>query len=182
MAGYASQGPAGHAPRLAVGDGPEQAPPSRKRDGGPGIDGGAGNAALASSLAASRGDLVRSVLSEPGRPVGGDVEALFRDTTGGDASGIVVHEGPEAAEAAASVEARMFASGRHIVAPDGLDVTSREGVFSTVHEIHHIVNQQAKGDVDGTDTGDGLSISDPADRFEQEADAVAALAVEQTFE
>jgi hypothetical protein len=79
------------------------------------------------------------------------------------------------------VDAEMFASGHHIVAPKGLDVTTREGAFKTVHEVHHIVNQQAKGPVEGTETGDGLKISDPGDRHEREADAAAARAVRKHF-
>ena len=142
----------------------------------------AGNSAVASVLAPSRGDLVRSVIDSPGRPMDSGVVDMVRGATGDDASGIQVHEGPDAAEAAHSVEAEMFASGNHIVAPKGLDITTREGAFKTVHEVHHIVNQQAKGPVEGTDTGDGLKISDPGDRHEQEADQAAARAVRKHFD
>ena len=176
--------PAGHAPRPARATTPAE--PRRnqeKQDDADALDlqSQAGNAATAASLGQSRGDLVRSVLSEPGQAIGQDVVDLVRDTTGGDASGIVVHDGPQAGRAADSVDAKMFASGNHIVAPDGLDVTSKEGVFGTVHEVHHILEQQSKGPVAGTDSGDGLSISDPSDSFEQEADAAGAAAVEQRF-
>jgi hypothetical protein len=106
---------------------------------------------------------------------------LVEDATGADTAGIRVHEGPEAAAAAQAVDAEMFASGHHLVAPKGLDVTTREGAFKTIHEVHHIANQQAKGPVEGTETEDGLRISDPADRHEREANAAAKDAVERQF-
>jgi hypothetical protein len=181
-----ASGPAGHAP-LIHGRQPEPAPaPSAKVDeqesDGLGMQRAAGNSAVASMLAPSRGDMVRSVIDAPGRPIDSGVVDMVRNATGDDASGIQVHDGPEAADAAHSVEAEMFASGNHIVAPKGLDVSTREGAFKTVHEIHHIVNQQAKGPVEGTETDDGLKISDPADRHEQEADRAAAKAVRKHFD
>lgn len=183
MAAPGTPKPAGHAPRPERRAQPQLAKAEGKDapDAALDLHGRAGNSAIASSFGRARGELVRSVLSEPGRPVGPEVVDLVRDTTGGDASGIVVHDGPAAAEAAASVQAKMFASGNHIVAPEGLDVSTREGVFGTVHEVHHILEQQAKGPVEGTDSGDGLSISDPGDRFEKDADAVGEAAVHNRF-
>jgi hypothetical protein len=164
-------------------------PPAKKRDPA-GVDAdsddlahlqhSAGNAAL-SSLLSDRGNLVRSVVDSPGRPLDAGTKSFVEDATGEDVSDIRVHEGPKAEAAAKSVEAEMFASGKHLVAPKGLDVTTREGAFKTLHEVHHIVNQQAKGEVDGTETDDGLKISDPSDRFEQEADQVAAEGVAEHF-
>ena len=180
-----ASGPAGHAP-LMQGRRPDHAPsPPEKTDdqeaGELRMQKAAGNSAVSSMLAPTRGDLVRSVVDSPGRPIDSAAVDMVREATGDDASGIQVHEGPEAAEAAHSVHAEMFASGNHIVAPKGLDVTTKEGAFKTVHEVHHIVNQQAKGPVEGTETEDGLKISDPADRHEQEADAAASKAVRRRF-
>lgn len=178
-------GPAGHAP-LMHGRRPdvaeEQTTPLPARDEDSlDLQQTAGNAAVGAMLGPSRGDLVRSVVGSPGRAIGGDVVDMVRDATGDDASGIRVHEGAEAEAAAKAVDADMFASGNHIVAPQGLDVTTREGAFKTIHEVHHIVNQQAKGPVEGTETGDGLKISDPEDRHEREANQVAAEAVRRRF-
>lgn len=182
-------GPAGHAPLLP---GRNQIASGRQRAGeGEGQEREdsdsleaqhtAGNAATAAMLGATPGDLVRSVISEPGRPLDASVAESVSQATGGDPSGIRLHDGPEAGKAAKAVGAEMFASGNHIVAPEGLDVSTAEGMFKAVHEVHHIVNQQAKGPVDGTDTDDGLRISDPGDRFEQEADDVALSAVTRRF-
>ena len=145
----------------------------------------AGNRAVTSMLspapAPTPGDLVRSVVGAPGRPMESSARDMVRSATGQDPGGIEVHDGPQAQAAAESVGAEMFASGNHIVAPRGLDVTTREGAFKTVHEVHHIVNQQARGPVEGTDTADGLRISDPGDRHEREADQAAAAAVADHF-
>jgi hypothetical protein len=40
------------------------------------------------------------------------------------------------------------------------------------HELTHVV-QQRSGPVDGTDSGGGIKVSDPSDRFEREASANA---------
>lgn len=141
----------------------------------------AGNAAVGSLLSRTPGNLVRSVVQSEGKQIDGSTSSFVKSAIGADVSGIRVHEGPEAEEAAKSVDADMFASGKHLVAPKGLDVTTREGAFKTLHEVHHIVNQQAKGSVDGRETEDGLKISDPSDRFEQEADHAAAEGVARHF-
>lgn len=181
-----SDGPAGHAPLRR---GRRPAPDASRTDRGSesgdvdslGWQKRFGNAAVGSVLGPTRGDLVRGVVGSPGRPMESDARKLVEETTGADASGIRVHDGPDAARAARAVDAEMFASGDHLVAPGGLDVTTREGAFKTIHEVHHIVNQQAKGPVEGTETGDGLRISDPGDRHEREADRVAAQAVNRRF-
>lgn len=180
-----SGGPAGHAPLLSDRRAVEMeqaAPEGRVRDEDSlDLQQTAGNTATTSLLQPTPGDLVRSVVSAPGRSLEPSVAETVSAATGGDTSRIRVHEGPEAAEAAAAVDAEMFASGTDIVAPEGLDVSTAEGMFKAVHEVHHIVNQQAKGPVEGTDTGDGLRISDPGDRHEREADEVAAEAVLERF-
>lgn len=179
---------AGHAPLIS---GPahetRQEAPARSKEAGDErrpfeLQQSAGNAAVASMLGPSRGDLVRSVVASPGQPLDTATSDFVRSATGADTSAIRVHEGPEAARAARSVDAEMFASGTHLVAPKGLDVTTREGAFKTLHEVHHIVSQQARGPVDGTETPDGLKISDPSDRFEREADRAAAEGVARHFD
>lgn len=191
VAGHA--GPAGHAPLLRPQgsvvhepsnvEGVNQAP--AHEDSGSGsisqLQQGAGNAAVSSMLSPTPGDLVRSVISSPGRSLDSSTSRFAQSAIGKDTSAIRLHDGPEAESAARSVDAEMFAAGNHLVAPKGLDVTSTEGAFKAVHEIHHIVGQQAHGEVEGTVTDDGLKISDPADRHEREADSVAAEAVRGQF-
>jgi hypothetical protein len=139
----------------------------------------AGNAAVTSmveSAPPTPGDLVRDVVSSPGRPLDGATSSVLASAVGQDVSAMRVHEGPQAAASARAIDADMFLSGDHLVAPRGIDVRSDEGLFKTVHEATHFT-QQARGPVSGTDNGDGLSISDPSDAFEQQADAVASEAV-----
>jgi hypothetical protein len=139
----------------------------------------AGNAAVASMLEPSSptpGDLVRSVVDSPGEHIDTETASVVSSVLGRDFSGVQVHRGPEAAASAQAVGAEMYASGQHVVAPRGLETRTTEGLFQTVHEFVHIGDQQ-DGSVDGTVTADGLKISDPSDRFEQRADAVAAQAV-----
>ncbi|MDQ6783001.1 MAG: DUF4157 domain-containing protein [Actinomycetota bacterium] len=139
----------------------------------------AGNAAVSSlmgSPAPTPGDRVRSVVSSPGQALDHQTSSVVGSALRRDVSGVRLHQGPEAAASARAVGAELYASGRHVVAPEGLDTRTDEGLFKTVHELVHI-GQQADGPVAGTVTGDGLQISDPSDRFEQEADAVAGQAV-----
>jgi len=184
--------PAGYVPlerdrppqeEIHTAEGPALSPETSDADAGSvfRLQQAAGNAAVSSMLAPTPGDLVRSVVDSPGRPLESSTRSFVESSLGQDASGIRVHEGPEAAAAARSVDAELFASGNHLVAPSGLNVTTQEGAFKTLHEVHHIVNQQAKGPVDGTETADGLKISDPSDHFEQEADEAAAQAVSSQF-
>ncbi|MDQ2725811.1 MAG: DUF4157 domain-containing protein [Actinomycetota bacterium] len=139
----------------------------------------AGNAAVSSLMegtAPTPGDLVRSVVNSPGRALDHETSSVVGSALGRDVSGVRLHDGPDAAASARSVGAELYASGQHVVAPQGLDTRTDEGLFKTVHEFVHI-GQQTAGPVDGTLTGDGLKISDPSDHFEQEADVVASRAV-----
>ena len=140
----------------------------------------AGNAAVTSMLSGpsepSPGDLVRSVVSSPGRPLDHQTSSVVSSVLGRSVSGVQVHEGAEAAASAKAVDAEMFVSGNHVVAPQGLDVRSDEGLFKTVHELVH-TDQQARGSVAGTTTADGLKISDPSDSYERQADTLAGQAV-----
>ncbi|SEF89419.1 protein of unknown function [Saccharopolyspora kobensis] len=69
--------------------------------------------------------------------------------------------------------ARAYSSGHHIVAG-----TASLDKHTLAHELSHVL-QQRSGPVAGTDNGAGLSISDPTDRFEQEAEANARQVMSQ---
>lgn len=97
------------------------------------------------------------------------MEASF----GQDFSDVRVHSGGQAAESARSVQAKAYTVGNDIVLGEGSpSISSSEGQRTLAHELTHVV-QQRSGPVEGTPTGDGLSISDPSDRFEREAEQVA---------
>lgn len=93
-----------------------------------------------------------------------EMEARF---SGEDFSDVVVHTGAAARRSAEAVGAEAYTTGtRHIVFRDSIDKKT------LAHELEH-VRQQRAGAVSGTDDGSGLSISDPADRFERSAERKA---------
>jgi hypothetical protein len=78
-----------------------------------------------------------------------------------------------ASDSARSVGAHAYTVGSDIVFQrDAYDPTSEAGRTTLAHELTHVV-QQRSGPVDGTPTGDGVQVSDPADRFETAAAANA---------
>jgi hypothetical protein len=120
---------------------------------------------------------VENVLSTPGRPLDEPVRTDMETRLGADFSDVRVHTDGAAHESAESVNAEAYTSGTHIVFQRGrYDTASDTGRETLAHELSHVV-QQRSGPVAGTDTGDGLAVSDPADRFEREAERVAAQAV-----
>jgi hypothetical protein len=121
----------------------------------------AGNAAVVQYLARSRGE-----------PLSTESRAAAERTFGQDFSSVRVHRGAEASTSAASLGARAYTSGEHVVlGGDGDRPTT------LAHELTHVVQQRA-GRVAGTPMGGGVELSHPSDRFENEARAVAALDLE----
>lgn len=86
---------------------------------------------------------------------------------GADFSDVRIHDDSAARASAAEVGARAYTSGSNVVIGDG-----GGDKHTLAHELTHVV-QQRQGPVSGTDNGSGLSISDPGDRFEREAEANA---------
>ncbi|MEU3536299.1 MULTISPECIES: DUF4157 domain-containing protein [Streptomyces] len=116
---------------------------------------------------------VRGVLRSPGRPLEDSVRGDMEARLGADFSDVRVHTGRAAHESAAAVSAEAYTSGSHIVFREGrYDPSSDAGRTVLAHELTHVV-QQRRGPVAGTDTGGGLAVSDPSDRFEREAERVA---------
>jgi hypothetical protein len=131
----------------------------------------AGNAAVVQAQAA--GSAVRDALSQPGRPLDPGFRGEAEHHLGADLSSVRIHDDASAAASAEAVEANAYTSGDHVVFGKGqLDTQSASGRNRLVHELAHTV-QQREGAVDGTVTEGGLSISDPSDRFEREAEDVA---------
>ncbi|MFG2884121.1 DUF4157 domain-containing protein [Streptomyces sp. NPDC048297] len=110
---------------------------------------------------------VREVLRSAGAPLAVPVRQEMESRLGADFSGVRVHTGAAAARSARAIGARAYTSGSHVVIGAG-----GGDKLTLAHELTHVV-QQSKGPVAGTDHGDGLRVSDPADRFEREAEANA---------
>ncbi|UUN26496.1 DUF4157 domain-containing protein [Streptomyces sp. FIT100] len=115
---------------------------------------------------------VHDVLRSRGRSLPEPVVSEMEGRLGAPAGtfrAVSLHDSPRDIEVARSIGAIAFTSGDHVVG----DV-SRPQVLA--HELHH-VRQQRQGPVPGTDTGNGLRISDRNDRAEREAEAVSAAAM-----
>ncbi|OKI03413.1 hypothetical protein A6A06_39430 [Streptomyces sp. CB02923] len=111
---------------------------------------------------------VHDVLRGAGRPLDDSVRADMEMRLGADFSDVRIHDDTSARASAAELGARAYTSGSHIVVGAG-----GGDRHTLAHELTHVI-QQRRGPVSGTDHGDGVSVSDPSDRFEREAEATAA--------
>lgn len=114
---------------------------------------------------------VHQVLRSPGRPLDTEVRADMEARLGADLSDVRLHTDPVAQRSAATIGARAYTSGDHVVI--GADGADRH---TLAHELTHVL-QQRRGAVAGRETADGLRVSDPSDRFEREAESTAARVV-----
>ncbi|MFJ4573662.1 DUF4157 domain-containing protein [Streptomyces sp. NPDC088846] len=114
---------------------------------------------------------VHDVLSRSGRPIDGRLRAEMESRLGEDFSDVRLHTGAAAQRSAAAIGARAYTSGNDVVIGDG-----GADKHTLAHELTHVI-QQRRGPVAGTENGEGLAISDPSDRFEREAEAVATEAM-----
>ncbi|MEU6973040.1 DUF4157 domain-containing protein [Kitasatospora aureofaciens] len=110
---------------------------------------------------------VHNVLRGPGRPLDQATRTDMESRLGADFSDVRIHTGGAARASAAEVGARAYTSGNHVVIGEG-----GGDAHTLAHELTHVI-QQRRGPVSGTDNGNGLSVSDPSDRFEREAEANA---------
>ncbi|MEV0425875.1 DUF4157 domain-containing protein [Micromonospora sp. NPDC050495] len=117
---------------------------------------------------------VHDVVTSGGTPLAPEIRADMEARFGGQDFGDVrVHTDQAAHDSARAVNAQAYTVGSNIVFQrGGYDPTSPAGQHVLAHELTHVV-QQRSGPVDGTDTGGGVKVSDPSDRFEREAVATA---------
>ncbi|MFD7765982.1 DUF4157 domain-containing protein [Streptomyces sp. NPDC059787] len=110
---------------------------------------------------------VHQVLRTAGRPLDTPLRTEMEARLGADFGDVRLHTDAVAQRSAAEVGARAYTSGSHVVVGrDGADK------HTLAHELTHVI-QQRRGPVSGHDNGSGLKVSDPADRFEREAEANA---------
>ena len=90
--------------------------------------------------------LIQSVLSSPGQPLDAGTRSFMEPRFGQDFSGVRVHVGGEAAEAARAVNARAYTVGRNVVFGDGQYAPgSDEGKRLVAHELAHVGQQGEAG-------------------------------------
>ena len=104
------------------------------------------------------------MVRDSGRPLAVPVKEEMEARFGADLADVRLHVGPAADRSAAALGARAYTSGSHVVIGKG-----GGDKHTLAHELTHVI-QQRHGLVAGTG---GLTISDPSDRFEQEAEAAA---------
>ncbi len=135
----------------------------------------AGNAGVAAALVGEQEQEspVKEVIGRgAGQPLEAPVRQRMEASFGADFSDVRVHAGGTAAASARAVDAHAYTVGNEIVLGDGHTPGSPAHERTLAHELTHVV-QQRSGPVDGTPTGNGISISSPSDRFEQAAEASA---------
>lgn len=130
-----------------------------------------GNAAVVRMMDPVQRSSVHDVLRSPGRPMDEPLRQEMEARLGADFSQVRVHDGVAAQRSTAEISARAYTSGNHVVIGNG-----GADKHTWAHELTHVV-QQSSGPVAGTETGDGLKVSDPTDRFEREAERAAARAM-----
>ncbi len=135
-----------------------------------------GNAG-ASSLLQQDDAGIPDVVSSGGQALDPDVRTDMESRLGHDFGDVRVHTDDRAHQSAQAVNAKAYTVGSHVVFQRSqYDPSSDAGKTTLAHELTHVV-QQRNGPVDGTDTGGGLKVSDPSDRFEREAVATAERAM-----
>ncbi|MEN3360394.1 MAG: hypothetical protein V7637_4376 [Mycobacteriales bacterium] len=135
-----------------------------------------GNGAVADLVAppAARPSTVDSVVNGPGHPLDPGIRADLESRWAADLSAVRVHTDSAAHSSATSLNALAYTAGSHVVFQHGhYDPSSAAGRHLLTHELVHVL-QQRDGRVAGAAPGPGIAVSDPRDRFEREADAVAA--------
>lgn len=102
-----------------------------------------------------------------------DVAARLSAALGVDISDAVIHTDSAAAQAAQSVNAYAFATGRDVFFAAGqYKPGTREGDELLLHELTHVV-QHEEGRIPGAMGGQGLRVSSPSDSHEREAVTMA---------
>ena len=130
----------------------------------------AGNAGVAAALENEQESPVKDVIGKgSGQPLEAPVRQRMEASFGADFSDVRVHAGGSAAASAQAVDAHAYTVGNEIVLGDGQTPGSPSHERTLAHELTHVV-QQRSGPVDGTPRPGGISVSDPADRFERAAE------------
>lgn len=112
-----------------------------------------------------------------GSSLDSSVQHKLEQGLGADFSKVRVHTDGEADRLSGAVNAVAFTTGQDIFFSAGsYNPGSSEGMHLLAHEAVHTV-QQASGPVAGTPTLGGVTISNPSDRFEQEAEQMAVQVI-----
>ncbi|MCU1490679.1 MAG: hypothetical protein JWM85_2084 [Acidimicrobiaceae bacterium] len=113
---------------------------------------------------------VHATIQGGGSPLDAGTRDTMEQHLGGDFSSVRLHVDRQSAE---SVKAAAYTVGDNVVVhPDHYQPGTPQAQRTLAHELTH-VQQQRSGPVSGTPQAGGIQVSDPSDRFEQEAEASA---------
>jgi len=143
-----------------------------------GLQRAVGNAGVSALMSQEERSPVLDVVgSGAGSPLDADTRVDMESRLGHDFGDVRVHTDSRAHDSATAVNAHAYTVGSNVVFQrDKYDPSSTEGKTMLAHELTHVV-QQRSGPVEGTPAGGGVQVSDPSDRFEQEAAANAERAM-----
>jgi Domain of unknown function (DUF4157) len=138
----------------------------------------AGNEAVTRGMDEERSPIYDVIERGRGQPLPADTREQMEGTLGADLGSVRVHTDHAAADSARSVNADAYTVGENVVfRPERYEPDTLPGQQRLAHELTHVV-QQRNGPVDGTPANGGIKVSDPGDRFEQEATRNAAAFAE----
>jgi hypothetical protein len=129
-------------------------------------------------VAPTAADSVREVVRSPGTPLDQGSRSFMESRFGHDFSHVRVHADARGATSAQAVRADAYTVGAHIAFAAGRYAPETCGGRRLLaHELTHVI-QQSSAPVDGSETPcGGIQLSDPSDRFEQQAELTAERVV-----
>ena len=114
-----------------------------------------------------------------GQALDGGLRSEMEGRLGADFSDVKVHTDSKASDSARAVQANAYTVGNEIVMrQDRWSPSTSSGKETLAHELTHVMQQRA-GPVEGASQGDGVSVSDPSDRFERAAESTAKTVMSQ---
>jgi hypothetical protein len=116
--------------------------------------------------------IVRDVLRAPGRPLELQTRTFMEGKFGHDFSKVRVHADERAGASARAVDSLAYTVGNNLVFASGQYAPgTAQGTRLLAHELTHVVQQGGGGNA----IQHKLTIGQPHDRYEQEADRMAAF-------
>ena len=116
--------------------------------------------------------IVHEVLRSPGQPLDSQTRTFMEAGFGHDFSKVRIHAGEKAGASARAVDSLAYTVGNNLVfGPGQYSPRTAQGTKLIAHELTHVVQQGEHA----TAMQNSLTIGQPHDRFEQEADRMAAF-------
>jgi hypothetical protein len=119
----------------------------------------------------------KNIQASAGRPLPKAIRARMEQVLGTDFGHVRIHTDSSAARAAQAAQAQAFATGSQIFFAQGkFEPGSSAGVQLLAHELVHVI-QEDEARLPGPTSG-GLSVSNPGEAHEREAEAISEQALQ----